>query len=153
MFGVLVVTHAGLGAELVKIATHIMGNKLSNIKAISIPYMDEEFRKTFPEASFSFENRSHIVEANILAGIEEIDQGKGIIIFTDIIGGTAFNVAKRFTRNRDAILISGVNLPMLLKLPSIQGLEPEQAADELVNRSKGAITYQIFRKSKKNADH
>lgn len=144
MFGALVVTHAGLGAELVKIATHIMGNKLSNIKAISIPYMDEEFRKTFPEASFPFEKRGQMVEANILAGIEEIDQGEGIIIFTDIIGGTAFNVVKRLTRNRNAILISGVNLPMLLKLPSIQGLEPEQAADELVKRSKGAITYQIF---------
>ncbi len=84
------------------------------------------------------------MEANILSGIKEIDRGEGIIILTDIIGGTAYNVAKRLARNRDAILISGVNLPMLLKLPGIQDLAPEQAAVELVKRSKGAIAYQVF---------
>ncbi|MBI1950355.1 MAG: PTS sugar transporter subunit IIA [Acidobacteria bacterium] len=101
-FGVLVVTHGGLAFELVRALERIVG-KVAGLKALTIGWDDD-----LPAA------RRAVEEA-----IAEIDPGGGVLIMTDMFGGTATNVTLAFLREGIEI-VTGVNLPMLIKFANIQ---------------------------------
>jgi len=101
-FGVLVVTHGGLAFELVRALERIVG-KVEGLKALTIGWDDD-----LPQAR-------RVVERTIA----EIDPGGGVLIMTDMFGGTATNVALAFLRDGVEI-ITGVNLPMLIKYANIR---------------------------------
>jgi len=141
MFGVVVITHGDLGRELLKIASHILGDKIGPVRALSIPFMDEELRAVMPATDTPFEERRRLAGREMAAAIEMVDQGSGVLIMTDTVGGTAFNVARSLVTSsgRRAVILAGVNLPMLLKLPSLYSTPLEDAAPELVERTRKAI--------------
>ena len=101
-FGVLVVTHGGLAFELVRALERIVG-KVDGLRALTIGWDDD-----LPQAR-------RVVEQTIA----EIDPGGGVLIMTDMFGGTATNVALAFLRDGVEI-ITGVNLPMLIKYANIR---------------------------------
>ncbi len=101
-FGVLVVTHGGLAFELVRALERIVG-KVDGLKALSIGWDDD-----VPAA------RRAVEEA-----LAEIDPGGGVLIMTDMFGGTATNVTLAFLREGIEI-VTGVNLPMLIKYANIR---------------------------------
>jgi PTS system mannose-specific IIA component len=99
MIGLVLVTHGRLAAEFVTAMEHVVGPQ-QRIEAICIgPEDDMEGR------------RNDIAEA-----IERVDEGAGVIILTDLFGGTPSNLAISLMRPDKVEVIAGVNLPMLIRL-------------------------------------
>ena len=98
MIGAIVVTHSKLAEALVAAAEVIVG-KIENIGSVSINKGDS-----------TDEIRERLVQA-----IEEANQGDGVIIFTDMFGGTPTNIALSFLDEGIVEVLTGVNLPILLK--------------------------------------
>ena len=101
-FGVLVVTHGGLAFELVRALERIVG-KVESLKALTIGWDDD-----LPQARRAVEQ-----------AIAAVDPGGGVLILTDMFGGTATNVTLAFLRDGVEI-VTGVNLPMLIKYANIR---------------------------------
>lgn len=104
MFGVLIVTHGNLGKELLATSAFIIG-ELEAAEVVSLT------------ATESAED----IRVRMEAAINSVDKdGEGVVILTDMFGGTPANVALSFLDERKAEVITGVNLPMLLKVPSLR---------------------------------
>jgi PTS system mannose-specific IIA component len=103
MIGGIIVSHGRLGEELLNAVTIILG-EAPNIEAISIGWYDdvEESKK------------------KITQSLKRVDQKSGVVIFTDMFGGTPSNLSFSFIKNGLVEIITGVNLPMLIKFVSLQ---------------------------------
>ena len=103
MIGGLIVSHGKLAEELLNALTIIIGEAV-NIEAISIGWYDdvEESKKRINQS------------------LKKIDQKHGVVIFTDMFGGTASNLSFSFLKDNRVDIITGVNLPMLIKFVSLQ---------------------------------
>jgi PTS system mannose-specific IIA component len=103
MIGVLITTHGNLGNEMIKAAELIRGS-LKGIVHISVDQTKgvEDLKK------------------EISTAIRKLDQGHGVLILTDLFGGTPSNISLSFMKEGKVEVITGVNLPMLLKLPDIR---------------------------------
>ena len=106
VIGTVLVTHGALGEELVAVAEKIVG-KLPYVTAVSVGWHDDVD-----------DAKSRIEES-----IKKVDQGKGVIILTDMFGGTPSNVAMSFMVANKVDVVTGVNLPMVVKLGSQKGEE------------------------------
>ncbi len=103
MIGGVIVSHGKLAEEILNALTIIIGEAV-NIEAISIGWYDdvEESKKKI--------NKS----------LKSVNQKNGVVIFTDMFGGTASNLSFSFLKNDQVEIITGVNLPMLIKFVSLQ---------------------------------
>ncbi|MFO7979253.1 MAG: PTS sugar transporter subunit IIA [Candidatus Aminicenantes bacterium] len=103
MIGGVIVSHGKLAEELLNALTIILGEAV-NIEAISIGWYDdvEESKKKINES------------------IKRVDQKNGVLIFTDMFGGTPSNLSFSFLQDGQVEIITGVNLPMLIKFISLQ---------------------------------
>ncbi|MBL8661075.1 MAG: PTS sugar transporter subunit IIA [Rhodospirillales bacterium] len=112
MIGLVLVTHGRLAEELISALEHVVGPQ-ANINAVCIgPDDDMEQR------------RSHILDAAARA-----EEGNGVILLTDMFGGTPSNLAISIMDKANVEVIAGVNLPMLVKLASVRQTESlEEAA-------------------------
>ena len=77
----------------------------------------------------------------IQSAIESVDRGAGVLVFTDMFGGTPTNVSLSFLQDGKVEIITGVNLPMLVKLTSLQasGMSLREAAQQLRDRGQKSI--------------
>lgn len=124
MFGILVVTHGNLADELVKAARMIIGEDFNGIEAISIGWNDEV----------------GMARKAILQGIEKVSEGYGVLILTDMFGGTPTNLSLSFLEADKVEIITGVNLPMLIKLASLSSsLDLLAVAREMRDHGRNAI--------------
>ena len=103
MIGGVIVSHGKLAEEILNALTIIIGEAV-NIEAISIGWYDDV------EGSKKKINES----------LKNVDQKNGVVIFTDMFGGTASNLSFSFLKNDQVEIITGVNLPMLIKFVSLQ---------------------------------
>jgi PTS system mannose-specific IIA component len=103
MIGGVIVSHGKLAEELLNALTIILG-EAPNIEAISIGWYDdvEESKKKISQS------------------LKNVDQKNGAIIFTDMFGGTPSNLSFSFLAENNIEIITGVNLPMLIKFVSLQ---------------------------------
>ena len=99
MVGIVLVTHGKLGQELLRTAEGIVG-PLPGACSVSIEPQDgmETIREKMAKA------------------IGEMDSGDGVLVLTDMFGGTPANLALTFLDERQVEVVTGVNLPMMLKL-------------------------------------
>jgi PTS system mannose-specific IIA component len=105
MIPVLVLTHGNLATELLQAAQTIDPSLEGQAAAMSLPWdVDSD------EASRSLKKQ-----------LRELDQGEGTLVLTDMFGGTATNLALPFLEREKIEIVTGVNLPMLVKLGSLQG--------------------------------
>ncbi len=102
--GVVVVTHCRLGEELIGAAQLVLGEELKQFQAVSID----------PKEG------SEDIREKIIGAIRKVDGGQGILILTDMYGGTPSNISLSFLKETKIEVITGVNLPMLLKLATYQ---------------------------------
>lgn len=103
MIGLVVVTHGRLAEEFLSAAEHVVGPQ-EQIRAVSIgPDDDMEKRRE-----------------DILSAAQEVDTGDGVIILTDMFGGTPSNLAIAVMEKANAEVVAGVNLPMLIKLATVR---------------------------------
>jgi PTS system mannose-specific IIA component len=103
MIGLVLVTHGQLAAEFRSAMEHVVGPQ-QQVEAISIGPEDDMDQR-----------RSDIVEA-----VERVDSGNGVILLTDMFGGTPSNLAISTMQSSNVEVIAGVNLPMLIKLARIR---------------------------------
>jgi mannose PTS system EIIA component len=104
MIGLVLVTHGRLAAEFRAAMEHVVGAQ-EHFEAISIgPDDDMEQRRN-----------------DILGAIGRADTGAGVILLTDMFGGTPSNLAISVMDNANVEVIAGVNLPMLIKLATVRG--------------------------------
>jgi PTS system mannose-specific IIA component len=99
MIGLVLVTHGRLAAEFVTAMEHVVGPQ-QRIEAICIDAEDDMEGR-----------RNDIAEA-----IARADSGSGVIILTDLFGGTPSNLAISLMKSQSVEVIAGVNLPMLIRL-------------------------------------
>jgi len=99
MIGILLITHGELGKSLIECATHILGDKPASLEALTIEN-DCAHEKMF---------------SNISEKIKVLDQGKGVLILTDIFGATPCNIITKIIQPGKVDAIAGVNLSMLIR--------------------------------------
>ena len=124
MIGVIVVTHGQLATELVNATETIVGD-LPRFAAVSIGWHED-----------TADARAEIAEA-----IARVDQGQGVLILTDMFGGTPSNLAMSFLAPDSVEVITGVSLPMLIKLAGLTDSSAGllDAARELREQGRNAI--------------
>jgi PTS system mannose-specific IIA component len=123
MIGVLVVTHGQLAIELVKAAEMIVG-ALPRFVAVSIGWHDDVTTA-----------RDAIAQA-----IERVQGAEGVLILTDMFGGTPSNLGLTFLETNRVEIITGVNLPMLIKLAGLQtSSDLLKVAREMCENGRNAI--------------
>jgi PTS system mannose-specific IIA component len=107
LVGGVVVTHGNLATELVNAAETIINEDIRHITAVSIGWHDD------------------VDTARELIGkaIERVNEGAGVLILTDMFGGTPTNLACMFLGSAPVEVVTGVNLPMILRLADQQGDE------------------------------
>ncbi len=104
MIGVVIVTHCHLAEELICAAQLVVGEELKQFQAVPVEPKDG----------------SEGIREKILAAIRKVDSGQGVLILTDMYGGTPSNISLSFLEEKRIEVITGVNLPMLLKLATLE---------------------------------
>ena len=124
MIGAVIVTHGLLARELLDAAERIVG-RTDGIRAVSMDWDDD------------------VADAReeIESTIKDVDSGRGVLIFTDMFGGTPTNVSLAFLEQDHVEIITGVNLPMIIKLTSVQNNDGRllEVAQELRERGQNSI--------------
>jgi PTS system mannose-specific IIA component len=99
MIGMILVTHGDLAVEFVKAMEHVVGAQ-SGVATVCIGPSDD------------MEQRRH----EIADAIREVDSGEGVVVLTDLFGGTPSNLAISLMETGKVEVIAGINLPMLIRL-------------------------------------
>lgn len=107
MIGLVLVTHGRLAEELKAAMEHVVGPQQGVATVCIGPDDDMEKRRE-----------------EILRDIEAVDTGDGVVLLTDMFGGTPSNLAISAMARKGVEVIAGVNLPMLVKLASIRSTHP-----------------------------
>lgn len=124
MIGIVVVTHGKLAEAFISVTEHVVG-KQTQIVAIGIEPEDDAEKA-----------RERIIKA-----IHDVDGGQGVVILTDMFGGTPSNLAISVMKSDRVEVIAGVNLPMMIKLVSLRGkvsmeeavMQAQEAARKYIN--------------------
>jgi PTS system mannose-specific IIA component len=122
MIGVVVATHGNLAQEMIRTAEAVVG-KLAQVAPVSVVATAPDMRRTIADA------------------IRGVDTGDGVLLLTDLLGGSPTNLCLSFLDERRVEIVTGVNLPMLLKLGTIRdsGKPIEQVAHDLAEAGQKAI--------------
>lgn len=110
MIGLVIVTHGRLALEFVQAMEHVVGPQVGVVSVCIGPDDDMEQRRR-----------------DILQAAAQVDTGGGVILLTDMFGGTPSNLAISVMEQTRAEVIAGLNLPMLIKLASVRSRESLEA--------------------------
>lgn len=125
MIGILVVTHANLGSTLIETVEFIIGSKADNLSSVSINIQED------PDS----------LRKKIKKGISSVKTENGVIVLTDMFGGTPSNLSYSFLEEGHVEVISGVNLPILLKaVNSRSKMDIDTLTSSLVEHGKKSIS-------------
>ena len=106
MIGGVIVTHGQLANELVSAAEMIVG-ELNHVTAVSIGWHDDV----------------EVAREEIERAVHRVDTGSGVLLLTDMFGGTPTNIAASFLDSTQVEIVTGVNLPMVIKLATQESKE------------------------------
>ena len=104
MIGIVIVAHFGLAEKFLEAAEKIVRKKPENIVTVSID----------PEKDVNE------IKQEIIKAIKKVDKKQGILIFTDMFGGTPCNMSLAFLKEGEVEVLTGLNLPMLIEVLDIQ---------------------------------
>lgn len=125
MTGILLVTHANLGKTLIETIEFILGKNQDNLSCVSINIQED------PDT----------LRKKIKKGISKVTSDNGVIILTDMFGGTPSNLSYSFLEEGKVEVISGVNLPILLKAVTARSkMDMESLTLSLVEHGKKSIS-------------
>jgi mannose PTS system EIIA component len=122
MIGVVVATHGKLAEEMIRTAEAVVG-PLEQVAAVSVVATSPDMRGDLKEA------------------IQRVDQGEGVLLLTDLLGGSPTNLCVSFLTERKVEVVTGINLPMLLKLSGMRasGKPIAQIAHDLAEAGQRSI--------------
>lgn len=125
MTGILLVTHANLGSALIETVEFILGKTQDNLSCVSI----------------NIQENPDTLRKKIKKGISKVRSDNGVIILTDMFGGTPSNLSYSFLEEGQVEVISGVNLPILLKAVTARSkMDMEALTLSLVEHGKKSIS-------------
>lgn len=126
MIGILVVTHSQLGEALIEAATAILGQRPEALVAISIDIRENAER----------------LQKKVANGIKAVNRNnKGVLVLTDMFGGTPSNLSYSFLEEGKVEVLTGVNLPLLIRAAEIRpNLDINELAYQLEIFGKKSIT-------------
>jgi PTS system mannose-specific IIA component len=125
MIGIVIVTHRKLADALVDAAEFIVGGKLEAVASVSIDLSQDV----------------DVLRNKIVKGIKQVKSTEGVLILTDMFGGTPSNLSYSFLKEGQVEVISGVNLPILIKaVNSRKDSELTQLAECLESYGKKSIS-------------
>lgn len=123
MVGILVVTHGRLAQELLETTRIIVGKTVDHVVPISVGWNDDTVD----------------IQKTIASAINKNDTGDGILILTDMFGGTPSNISLSFLSEKVEI-ITGVNLPMLIKIVNVgDRMNLKELAQAIYDQGKKSI--------------
>ncbi|MFN7004520.1 MAG: PTS sugar transporter subunit IIA [Roseinatronobacter sp.] len=112
MIGIVIVAHGGLAREYLAAIEHVIG-KQTGIAAISIEYDHDRAAK----------------QAEIVAAAQAVDTGAGVVVVTDMFGGSPSNLSMPACTGPERRILYGANLPMLIKLAKSRNMGLEEATN------------------------
>src|SRR5207244_1949008 len=118
MIGGLIVTHGRLAIELLNAAEQIVG-EVHNVAAVSLGWHDEV----------------DTAAATIGKAIERVRMAEGVLVLTDMFGGTPTNIASTYLDPGKVEIITGVNLPMLIKFVQLESGQTLASAAKLIREN------------------
>lgn len=125
MIGIIVVTHGKLGDTLIETAEFIKDMKIENSCTVSINVIEN----------------ADGMRDQIKQAIKKVDQGEGVLILTDMFGGTPSNLSYSFLEEGKTEVISGVNLPVLIRAAELRKkFNLEETAQRIETFGKKSIT-------------
>jgi PTS system mannose-specific IIA component len=121
--GGIIVSHGQLANELLAAAEAVVGD-LTNITAVSIGWHDDV----------------EMARDEISRAIKNVSAGAGVLVLTDMFGGTPTNISAMFLKEGEVEIVTGVNLPMVIKLATVTGpVSLRELAAEVEEQGKSAI--------------
>ncbi len=125
MIGILIVTHRQLGDALIEAAEFIMGSRPDALVSVSIDLSES----------------ADVLRAKIADGIKKVKSEEGVLILTDMFGGTPSNLSYSFLEAGHIEVISGVNLPILIQAANTRDkMNLEELAVKLEEFGKKSIS-------------
>ena len=115
MIGIVITTHCNLGDALIDAAEFILGKKAEAMVSVSV----------------DLNENAEILRKKIAEGIKKVDQKKGVLILTDMFGGTPSNLSYSFLEEGHVEVLSGVNLPILIRAANLR--DDEDLSSLVVN--------------------
>ena len=112
MIGIVIVAHGGLAREYLAAVEHVVGRQTA-IRAIAIEY-DHDRR---------------LKQQEICAAADDVDQGDGVLVVTDMFGGSPSNLSMPACLGPNRRILYGANLPMLIKLAKSRHLQVPEAVE------------------------
>ncbi len=116
--GILVITHGEIGEHIIHTACETLGNCPLPVTSISVPNNNE-----------GLDALKNISQSQL----KKIDQGDGVLLLTDLYGSTPSNIAQQLLSGQKALMISGLNLPMVIRIMNYPELSMEELAEKAVS--------------------
>ncbi len=112
MIGLVIITHAELGEELVAALQFILGHR-DEVETVSVVHSAD----------------SAAITSELKAAIKRADQGQGVLVLTDMFGGTPNNISLALMQDEKVEVVTGVNLPMVIRASTERRNEGISLAD------------------------
>ncbi len=125
MIGIVIVAHGGLAREYLAAIEHVVGSQ-TGVRAISIQANHDRQQK----------------QAEICQAADEVDQGQGVVVVTDLFGGSPSNLSLMACQPAGRRILYGANLPMLIKLAKSRQMEVPDAVRAALEAGKKYIDSQ-----------
>lgn len=122
MIGIVIVAHGGLAQEYLSAMQHVVGEQ-PGLRAISIEVDHDRAQK----------------QLEICAAADEVDAGAGVIVVTDLFGGSPSNLSLRACQPENRRIIYGANLPLLIKLAKSRHLSVADASRDAMDSGRKYI--------------
>jgi PTS system ascorbate-specific IIA component len=116
MVGILIVAHGAFGEALIHCASHVLGKRPPQVLQLGVTIHDPEL--VLPQAKEL---------------VKQLDQGEGVLVFSDVLGATPSNIATRLLAPGRVEGISGVNLPMLIRALTYREEPLATVAEKAIN--------------------
>ena len=120
----LLITHDKIASSLIEVVDTIVNNTPNNISYVEVP-MDAPTEN---------------IESSIEDKLNQLNQDDGTLILTDMYGSTPSNIAFKFSQQNNTRLISGLNLPMLVRIMNYRNLPLDELAEKTLSGGKQSIS-------------
>lgn len=121
--GVLIITHDKFGDTILLNTEHILGMCPLKTKTLSIEFNADPDEK--------------LDDARAL--VQSLDEGDGVLVMTDLYGATPSNIAHRMVQNENIMIVTGVNMPMVMRVMNYPNLTLDQLVDKAISGGQEGI--------------
>jgi len=121
--GVLIITHENLGDVLLQNTEHILGVCPLQTRTLSVPFN--------ADPDILLDTAREIVNA--------LDEGDGVLVLTDLYGATPSNIAHRLLTIDSVKIVTGINMPMLIRIMNYPALQIDEMVDKAIEGAQEGI--------------